>query len=56
MEFKGKVSKKALFFLKKFSKKKRNKPNFSVNIEKTNPQHIGLGSVTLLALYIGNAI
>ena len=56
MEFKGKVSKKALFFLKKFSKKKRIKPNFSVNIEKTTPQHIGLGSGTQLALSIGTAI
>ena len=56
MKFKGKISNKASFFLTKFCKKNKIKPGFSLNIEKSSPQHIGLGSGTQLALSIGTAI
>ena len=55
-KFKGKSLDKASFFLKKFCKKKRIKPNFFLNIKKATPPHIGLGSGTQLALSIGSAI
>ena len=56
MKLKSKVSNKAQFFLTKFCKKNKIKSNFSINIEKSSPQHIGLGSGTQLALSIGTAI
>ncbi len=56
MKFNGKISNKASFFLTKFCKRKKIKPGFSLNIEKSSPQHIGLGSGTQLALSIGTAI
>jgi beta-RFAP synthase len=55
-KFKGKALDKASFFLKKFCKKNKIKPNFFLNIEKATPSHIGLGSGTQLALSIGSAI
>ena len=53
---KGKSLDKASFFLNTFCKKKKIKPNFFLNVEKSSPQHIGLGSGTQLALSIGKAI
>ena len=53
---KGKSLDKASFFLNAFCKKKKIKPNFFLNVEKSSPQHIGLGSGTQLALSIGKAI
>ena len=55
-KFEGKALDKASFFLKKFCKKNKIKPNFFLNIEKATPPHIGLGSGTQLALSIGSAI
>ena len=53
---KGKSLDKASFFLNPFFKKKKIKPNFFLNVEKSPLQHIGLGSGTQLALSIGRAI
>tara|TARA_B100001013_G_C24615005_1_gene444802 strand:- start:469 stop:1413 length:945 start_codon:yes stop_codon:yes gene_type:complete len=52
----GNVSNKALNFVKIFCKKNKIKSNYLINIEKTIPEHIGLGSGTQLALSIGTAI
>ena len=53
---KGKSLNKASLFLNTFCRKKKIKPNFFLNIEKSSPQHIGLGSGTQLALSIGRAV
>ena len=56
IKVKGKNSNKASLFLNTFCRKLKLKPNFFLNIKKTSPQHIGLGSGTQLALSIGKAI
>ena len=53
---KSKSLNKASLFLNTFCRKKKIKPNFFLNIEKSSPQHIGLGSGTQLALSIGRAV
>ena len=53
---KGKCLDKASFFLNVFCRKRKIKPNFFLNVEKSPLQHIGLGSGTQLALSIGRAI
>ena len=53
---KGECLDKASFFLNVFCRKRKIKPNFFLNVEKSSPQHIGLGSGTQLALSIGKAI
>ena len=56
IKIKGKTLNKASLFLNTFCRKIKLKPNFFLNVEKTSPQHIGLGSGTQLALSIGKAI
>ena len=56
IKVKGKTLNKASLFLSTFCRKIKLKPNFFLNVEKTSPQHIGLGSGTQLALSIGKAI
>ena len=56
MKFKSKMPNKAISFLTKFCKKNKIKSNFSISVEESSPQHIGLGSGTQLALSIGTAI
>ena len=56
IKVKGKSLNKASLFLNRFCRKIKLKPNFFLNVEKTSPQHIGLGSGTQLALSIGKAI
>ena len=56
IKVKGKSLNKASLFLNTFCRKREIKPNFFLNIEKSSPQHIGLGSGTQLALSIGKAI
>ena len=56
LNIKGYETKRASFFVKKFCKKIKIKPNFYINIEKVTPQHIGLGSGTQIALAIGTGI
>ena len=47
---------KASFFLNEFCRKKKIKNNYLINIKKSSPKHIGLGSGTQLALSIGCAV
>ena len=56
LKYRGKNLNKASFFLKTFCRKMKIKPNFFLNIKKSTPEHIGLGSGTQLALSIGTAI
>ena len=56
IKIKGKCLDKASFFLNTFCRKQKIKPKFLLNVEKSTPQHIGLGSGTQLALSIGRAI
>ena len=56
IKVKGKNLNKASLFLNTFCRKLKLRPNFFLNIKKTSPQHIGLGSGTQLALSIGKAI
>ena len=56
IKVKGKSLNKASLLLNTFCRKREIKPNFFLNIEKSSPQHIGLGSGTQLALSIGKAI
>lgn len=53
---KGNVSNKAFNFVINFCKKNKIKSNYLINIKKTIPEHVGLGSGTQLALSIGTAI
>jgi len=55
-KIKGKCLNKASSFLNTFCRKKKIKTKFLLNIEKSTPQHIGLGSGTQLALAIGKAV
>ena len=52
----GNNSDKALSFVKTFCKKNKIKSNYLININKSIPEHIGLGSGTQLALSIGMAL
>ena len=52
----GDKSNKVFNLVKKFCKINQIKSNYLINIEKTIPEHIGLGSGTQMALSIGMAI
>ena len=56
INIKGKRLDKASLLLNTFCKKQKIKPKFLLNVKKSTPQHIGLGSGTQLALSIGKAI
>ena len=56
LDIKGNETKRALGFVKKFCQKNKIKPDFSINIICSTPQHVGLGSGTQLALAIGVGI